>query len=185
MTENDIQNALKTVKYPGFSRDIVSFGLVKEIAVKDGAVSVTMQLTSGKPELAQQIKAETEAALKSVPGMKAVHVEVKLQAASQAASPQSPWNQSNKVPGIQRVVAVASGKGGVGKSTLSVNLACRLAAAWPKSRVLDCDIYGPSIPLIDGNQSEAHHQRRRKMVPPSNHGVKLMAWVPARGRISR
>src|SRR5881227_3192734 len=126
LTEDDIRNALKAVKYPGFNRDIVSFGLVKEIATGNGAVSVTMQLTGGNAEVATQIKTESERALKELPGVGKVFVEVKHQGAPAAAGGQNPWSQQNKVLGIRRVVAVASGKGGVGKSTVSVNLACAL-----------------------------------------------------------
>jgi ATP-binding protein involved in chromosome partitioning len=170
-TENDIRNALKAVKYPGYSRDIVSFGLVKEISMKQDAVSVSLQLTSGSPEAAQQIKAESERALKAVPGVTAVHVEV----TQPAASAQNPWAQQNSIPGIRRIVAVASGKGGVGKSTLSVNLACGLHHLGAKTGLLDCDIYGPSIPLMMGVQRRPTISDEEKLVPPASHGVKLMS----------
>src|SRR6266404_3518351 len=175
LTEDDIKNALKTVKFPGYSRDIVSFGLVKNIATKDGAVSVSMQLTGGKPEVAAQIKAESEAAIKTLPGVKLVHVDIQHQGAPAAGSPQSPWAQQNKMPGIARVIAVASGKGGVGKSTLSVNLACGLKFLGARVGLLDCDIYGPSIPLMMGINQKPTLSEEQKMVPLSNHGVKLMS----------
>ena len=175
LTENDIKNALKAVKYPGYSRDIVSFGLVKEIAVKNGAINVSMQLTTNNPEAAQQIKTESERALKALPGVTAVHVEIKQPAGAQAAGAQNPWSQQNKVPGIRRIVAVASGKGGVGKSTVSVNLACGLQHLGMKVGLLDCDIYGPSIPLMMGVHERPTISAEEKMVPPSNHGVKLMS----------
>src|ERR1043166_6555089 len=76
LTEDEIKNALKAVKYPGYSRDVVSFGLVKQIATSDGAVSVSMQITAGTPEVARQIKAESEGVLKALPGVNRVHVEV-------------------------------------------------------------------------------------------------------------
>src|ERR1700688_3292566 len=112
ITEDQIKNALRTVKYPGYSRDIVSFGLVKQAIAKDGAVSVSLQLTSGTPEMAQQIRVESERVLKAMPGVSLVHVEVKLPVGPQGAPAQSPWQNQNKVPGINRIVAIASGKGG-------------------------------------------------------------------------
>ena len=175
LTEEVIKNALKAVKYPGYNRDIVSFGLVKQIATKDGAVSVSMQLTTHNPEVANQIKAESERVLQALPGVSQVHVEVNQHGAPQAAAPQSPWAQQQKVPGIRRIVAVASGKGGVGKSTVSVNLACALQHLGVKVGLLDCDIYGPSIPLMMGVHERPTISAEEKMVPPSNHGVKLMS----------
>src|SRR5262245_43070339 len=92
LSEEHIKNALKAVKYPGYSRDIVSFGLVKEIAAGNGAVSVSMQLTTQSPEIAQQIKTESERALRALPGVTSVYVEVKQQPGA-PASAQSPWAQ--------------------------------------------------------------------------------------------
>jgi ATP-binding protein involved in chromosome partitioning len=177
LTESDIRSALSAVKYPGYSRDIVSFGLVKEISAQNGAVSVSMQLTTNSPEAAQQIKTESERILKALPGVNAVHVDVRQQPGAPVAGggAQSPWAQQNKVPGIRRVVAVASGKGGVGKSTLSVNLACGLQHLGARVGLLDCDIYGPSIPLMMGIHERPTISDEEKMVPPSNHGVKLMS----------
>jgi len=176
LTEDNIKNALKAVKYPGYSRDIVSFGLVKQVAAKDGAVSVVMQLTTGHAEVAKQIKSESERVLRALPGVSRVQVEVNQPSApSPAAAPQSPWAQQQKVPGIRRIVAVASGKGGVGKSTVSANLACGLQQLGAKVGLLDCDIYGPSIPLMMGVHERPTISAEEKMVPPSNHGVKLMS----------
>jgi ATP-binding protein involved in chromosome partitioning len=177
LTEDQIKDALKAVKYPGYSRDIVSFGLVKEIATANDAVSITMQLTGGNAEVAAQIKMESERALKSLPGAGKVFVEVRHQGSPKAAAAggQSPWSQQNKVPGIHRVVAVASGKGGVGKSTVSVNLACALKHLGNKVGLLDCDIYGPSIPLMMGVSDRPTLSEDEKIIPPSNYGVKLMS----------
>jgi ATP-binding protein involved in chromosome partitioning len=175
LTEIDIRDALKAVKYPGYSRDIISFGLVKDVTVKDGAVSVTINLTSGNPEVARQLKADAEQALRAVPGVKAVSVSVHQPDAVSAGSPPSPWAQQAKVPGIRRIVAVASGKGGVGKSTVSANLACALHHLRQKVGLLDCDIYGPSIPLMMGINQKPTISPEEKMVPPVNHGVKVMS----------
>lgn len=178
LTQDDVKKALKAVKYPGFSRDIVSFGLVKDISAANGAVSVSLQLTSANADAAKQIKWESEQALKGLPGVQHVHVEVKQPITSTAApagGAPSPWANQNRVPGINRIIAVASGKGGVGKSTVSVNLACALKHLGARVGLLDCDIYGPSIPLMMGIQQRPGLSVDEKMIPPTSHGVKLMS----------
>jgi ATP-binding protein involved in chromosome partitioning len=175
LSQDDIRNALKAVKYPGYSRDIISFGLVREINSANGTVSVSMQLTSANAEAAAQIKAESERVIKAMPGVNHVHVEVKQPAAAPGAGGPSPWANQNRVPGIKRIVAVASGKGGVGKSTMSVNLACALKQLGARVGLLDCDIYGPSIPLMMGIQQRPSLSDDEKMIPPTSHGVKLMS----------
>jgi ATP-binding protein involved in chromosome partitioning len=175
LTEDQIKDALKAVKYPGYSRDIVSFGLVKQVATKSGAVSVVMELGSGNPEVAQHIKTESERVLNAMPGVSLVHVEVRQQAAPSAAMGANPWAAQNRLPGLKRVVAVASGKGGVGKSTVAVNLACALQHLGARVGLLDCDIYGPSIPLMMGTRDRPTISERELMVPPEAHGVRLMS----------
>jgi ATP-binding protein involved in chromosome partitioning len=175
--EESVLAALKSVKYPGYSRDIVSFGIVKNAVVNNGAASVTLELSTPNQEIARQLKTDCEAVLKSVPGITLAHVEVKMPAApaAQAGATASPWANQNKVPGIARIIAVASGKGGVGKSTCSVNLACALKQLGHRVGLLDCDIYGPSIPLMMGIRQRPTISPDQKMVPPANYGVKLMS----------
>src|SRR5438046_1755095 len=175
LNEETVVNALKSVKYPGYSRDIVSFGLVKQAVASQGAVSVVVQLTGGNAQIAQQIQADCENALKALPDVQRVFVEVKQPAGQPAAAGPNSWVNQNKVPGISRVVAVASGKGGVGKSTVSVNVACALRHLGAQVGLLDCDIYGPSIPLMMGLNQRPTISDEEKMVPPSNYGVKLMS----------
>jgi ATP-binding protein involved in chromosome partitioning len=173
-TQDDIKNALKTVKYPGFSRDIVSFGLVKEISAANGAVSVLMQLTSPNPDAARQIKAESESVLTALPGVNHVHVQVQQPAVGQGA-PAGPFANQYRVPGVKRVIAIASGKGGVGKSTVSANLACAFKHLGAAVGLLDCDIYGPSIPLMMGVHERPTVSPQEQLVPPVGHGVKVMS----------
>ncbi len=173
-TQDSIQNALKAVKYPGYSRDIVSFGLIKEITAANGAVSVIMQLTSVNAEAGAQIKADAERVLKSLPGVSHVHVDVR-QPAGGAAAPKVGQGSQNRVPGVKKVIAIASGKGGVGKSTCSANLACALRHLGARVGLLDCDIYGPSIPLMMGIHDKPTVSEGGQLVPPLAHGVKVMS----------
>jgi ATP-binding protein involved in chromosome partitioning len=174
LSQDTVLDALKTVKYPGFSRDIVSFGLVKEVAAANGAVTVTMQLTSANAETAQQIKTESERVLKNLPGVNHVRVEVRQPAAGTAPAG-NPFANQTKVSGVKRIIAIASGKGGVGKSTCSVNLACALKQLGARVGLLDCDIYGPSIPLMMGVHERPTVNAAEQLVPPIAHGVKVMS----------
>jgi ATP-binding protein involved in chromosome partitioning len=174
ISEQQITDALKAVKYPGYSRDIVSFGIVKHIASANGAVNVTIQLTSANAEAAQKIKTDAEQVLRGLAGVQLVSVQVNQPAAPASGQPASA-PVANKVPGIKRIVAVASGKGGVGKSTCSVNLACALQHLGERVGLLDCDIYGPSIPLMMGIKQRPTISADEKLVPPENFGVKLMS----------
>ncbi len=181
VSEDEIQNALKAVKYPGYSRDIVSFGLVKQIAANNGAVSIQLELTTGSREVAQELKSDVDAALKGLDGVNMVSVQIKQPAPEQqqgapaAAGGNNPFDQQQKAPGIKRIVAIASGKGGVGKSTCSVNLACALQFLGARVGLLDCDIYGPSIPLMMGIKQRPNVSEQEKLIPPNAHGIKLMS----------
>ena len=178
INEETIREKLKSVRYPGYSRDIVSFGFVKQVAANNGAVSVSVEMTSTTAEVMGQIKNECENALRSLPGVNAVHVEVKgatAAAGPPGGAPGSPSEGQSGIPGVRHIVAVASGKGGVGKSTVSANLSCALARLGASVGLLDCDIYGPSIPLMMGVNERPSVSQAEKLVPPQNHGVKLMS----------
>lgn len=172
ISEQTVRDALKSVKYPGFSRDIVSFGLVKDLAVQGDRVGLTLQLTSANPAVAEQLKGECERVLRALPGVQTVAVEVRQPA---GGAPGGPWAQQARVPGLRHILAVASGKGGVGKSTCAVNLACAFQRLGGRVGLLDCDIYGPSIPLMMGLRQTPAISAQDKMIPPENYGVKLMS----------
>lgn len=175
MTQDAVLAALRLVKYPGYSRDIVSFGLVKEVQVDGDAVGVLIELTTPNAELGEQIADAARLTLKEqFPGLKDAHVQVRVPTPQQAAAAPGAASKS-KVPGLARIVAVASGKGGVGKSTCSVNLACALSRLGASVGLLDCDIYGPSIPLMMGYRDRPLINDEEKLVPPVAHGVKVMS----------
>src|SRR5579864_7480853 len=98
LTEVQVIEALKAVKYPGYSRDIVSFGLVKHIAITEGAISVSMNVTSNNPEVIRQIKTECEQVLRTIPGAKVAYVDVQHPPSTAGPAPahQTPWNQQNR-----------------------------------------------------------------------------------------
>jgi len=175
LTQEVVTQALKAVKYPGYSRDIVSFGLVKQVKVVEAKVEVLLEITTPRPDLAAQIKADCETAIKALPGVQAVTVAVKTPGGASPAPAQNPWASQTRVPGLKRIIAVASGKGGVGKSTCSVNLACALQCMGERVGLLDCDIYGPSIPLMMGIHQRPTISADEKLVPPANYDVKLMS----------
>jgi ATP-binding protein involved in chromosome partitioning len=175
LQESSVMEVLRTIKYPGYSRDIVSFGLVKGIQIDGGAVGVLLELTSPNPEIGRQIADAAKAALRDrLEGITDAHVQVQVPTPA-AVGTHPAQGQLQPLPGIRNVLAVASGKGGVGKSTCSVNLACALARAGLRVGLLDCDIYGPSIPLMMGIHERPNLTDDERLVPPVNHGVKLMS----------
>ena len=176
LTEEAALAALSTVKYPGFSRDIVSFGFVKELAVGGGNVSFRLVLTSDNPQAAEQIRAEAEKALRALPGVSAVTIAVEKPAAPPAGAPTpGTWGQSQYLEGTRFTVAVASGKGGVGKSTVSANLALALARLGYRVGLLDCDIYGPSQQMMMGIAERPFLDENGKIVPIERWGVRVMS----------
>ena len=173
LTDNQVHEALKQVKYPGFTRDIVSFGIVKQIAINGGDVAVTMQLTTGDPKVSAQIRADAEQVLRQLPGVGHASVEISAQAPAPAAG--HVGFEKRRVPGVKKIIAVASGKGGVGKSTVAVNLACALAQMKLKIGLMDCDIYGPSVPLMMNVHERPTASDPDHINPLANYGVKLMS----------
>ncbi len=179
VTPEAIKELLKQVKYPGFSRDIVSFGLVRSAAFVDGTVKVALALTSSDAKIPLFLKTEVEKCLQVQPGVKAVIVDI---AVTPAKTPATGGNLAGGTApkGIARSVAIASGKGGVGKSTFSVNLACALAKILEgqgrigRVGLMDCDIYGPSIPLMMGITGRPNVEGDN-LIPMENHGVKVMS----------
>jgi ATP-binding protein involved in chromosome partitioning len=181
VTADTIKEALKQVKYPGFSRDIVSFGLVRSAAFAEGTAKVSVAITTSDPKVPTMLKAEIEKCLRAQPGVKDVIIELAVSAAKAPPAPGTTGIAGGTAPvGLKHSVAIASGKGGVGKSTFAVNLACALAQLLEKrgrpGRVglMDCDIYGPSVPLMMGLQGRPAIDGEM-LVPLERFGVKVMS----------
>jgi ATP-binding protein involved in chromosome partitioning len=184
MTADEIKDQLKQVKYPGFSRDIVSFGLIKSATFTEGTVHVELQITTSDPKIPLQIRSEVDQCLRAHPLIKRTIIDVSVQPVRGPVTGGNLAGTSAAPKAIKYAVAIASGKGGVGKSTFAVNLACALAqvlsaAGRPnKVGILDCDIYGPSIPLMIGLQGRPEVEgddANAVLVPMEKYGVKVMS----------
>ncbi len=176
MSTELIQQALSNVRYPGFSRDIVSFGLVKEIVSEPDATVVRIQVATKDPEVPEQIFKDCHAVLDEIPDLGAVKVEIDVQSPPEASGGgSSPAEGQSSIPGVKRIIAVASGKGGVGKSTVASNLAVALAATGAKVGLCDCDLYGPSIAMMFGSHERPMANEQEEIIPIEAHGLKLMS----------
>jgi ATP-binding protein involved in chromosome partitioning len=182
VTSDELKEHLKQVKYPGFSRDIVSFGLVRSAALVDGTARVSLTLTTSDPKIPLHLKKEVDQCLRALPGVKDTVIDIAVSPVKAPApgAPGAAGAPAGAPKGIKHSIAIASGKGGVGKSTFAVNLACALAqistAAGRAGRIglMDCDIYGPSVPLMMGLQGRPEVDGE-SLVPMERHGVKVMS----------
>jgi ATP-binding protein involved in chromosome partitioning len=170
LNAESVREALRAVKYPGFSRDIVSFGLVENAEVRGDEVFVKLSLAVEDPKIAQQIHRECMQALSAVPGVRTPHVLIDLKKPPAATSP-----GATKIEGVKHVIAVASGKGGVGKSTVASNLAQALSLSGAHTGLCDCDLYGPSIALMFGTTEQPCATEDNRIVPIERYGLKLMS----------
>ena len=165
LSEELIKEALKAVKYPGYSRDIVSFGFIKGIQINQGSVTVYLSLDSANESVLEHLQKEVQAVLLKLEGVGHVVVEV---IKKEAGTPRGP------LPKVKNIVAVASGKGGVGKSTVTANLAIALASQGLKVGLLDCDLYGPSMALMFGSKEQVFVNEKDEIIPVLAHGVRLL-----------
>jgi len=176
ITEAQVREQLARVKYPGFSRDILSFGLVKGVRIVEGDIHVQMALTTNDPRVPQTIKDQSEAALRDIPGVKDAIVRIDIHAPAQTPHASGAASAAvAEIEGVRHVIAVASGKGGVGKSTVASNLALALHATGAAAGLCDCDMYGPSIGLMFGSQERPMATEQNRILPIERHGLRLMS----------
>jgi ATP-binding protein involved in chromosome partitioning len=175
LTEELVLERLKAVKFPGYSRDIVSFGLVKEIKIAGSDLLVRLSVATSNPIVAQTLKKESEQVLATLPGVRSTRVVIDITNPPEVASGGGQTG-TTKIPGVKYVIAIASGKGGVGKSTVAANLAAALDQSGAEVGLCDCDIYGPSISLMFGaTQERPMATGDNTIIPMERYGIKLMS----------
>ena len=176
INEKDILACLEKVQYPGFSRNIVSFGLVKSISIEENDVVINIELATKDPSIPKKIHNDSQEAVKLVPGIGNVKINIDIKSPPEQIG-ENTIGQSS-LPGVKKIIAVASGKGGVGKSTVATNIAVALSLLDENISVglCDCDLYGPSIPLMFGQESARPTATdENEIIPIESHGIKLMS----------
>ena len=177
MKKSEVLTLLQSIQYPGFSRDIVSFGMVKNVDVSQDTVTIELTIKTQNDEKKQAVVDKIENKLSQY--FKQVDIQIIDDGPRQgpsAQSPQSPVQQKFNLDHIKNVIAVASGKGGVGKSTVAANIALALKEKEFTVGLLDLDIYGPSLPIILGFNESPKMTQDRKIIPFDQYGLKVMSF---------
>ncbi len=169
-TPQEILEHLKAVKYPGFNRDIVAFGIVKDIEVGGAGVTVTLTPTTENQEAIAEIR---RGVAEIVLGLGVAKVDVVIEAPPRGGI--AAVRPKPKVGEVKRIVAVASGKGGVGKSTVAVNLALALKQLGREVGLLDADVYGPSVPVMLGLEGRPRADAEKRIEPIERHGLRAIS----------
>lgn len=172
-TRDAVLDALRGVIDPDLSQDIVSLGFITRCEVTDaGAVDVVINLTTPACPVKDQMRDQAQGLIEALPGVTSVEIEM----TAEVKGPSGPARDAAK--GVKHIVAVSSGKGGVGKSTVAVNLACALAQTGARVGLLDCDVHGPDVPMmmgLSGNPEQVEVDGKTKLVPKDRRGVKTMS----------
>lgn len=168
ITESEVLNALRTVTDPDLRKDIVTLGFVKDIKIDNGNVSFKVELTTPACPVKEQLQEQCIVAVKNITGVNEVNVEMTSRVRTSTES-------KDLLPDVKNVIAIASGKGGVGKSTVSVNLAIALAESGAQVGLLDADVYGPSIPMMMGCPNEHPMTAGGKILPIERYGIRMMS----------
>ncbi|MGE0703344.1 MAG: Mrp/NBP35 family ATP-binding protein [Vicinamibacterales bacterium] len=170
LTDAAVLDALKVVQDPDLQRDIVSLGFIKNLKIDDGRVAFTIELTTPACPVKDQMRDQARAAVLRVPGVTSVDVTMSAQVREAAVAD----GQRQALPGVKNVIAVGAGKGGVGKTTVSVNLAIALAKAGSRVGIIDADIYGPNVPIMLGMKTQLMTDGQ-KIVPAEKYGLQVIS----------
>lgn len=171
LEENTILEALKAVKDPDLQEDIVALGFVKDLKINKGHVKFTVELATPARGVREQLKAESEDVVARLPGVKGIETTMTFKVTSRRDA-----QENALIPNVKNTIAVASGKGGVGKSTVAANLASALEKFGAQVGLMDADVYGPSIPILMG-ASEPPQQTQGGLIPPITNGVKIISMA--------
>lgn len=172
--EARVREVLQTIRFPGLSRDIVSFGFVQGVVVDGSSVQIQLRVPTHNPGAGQEIRRRVEEAVAALDGVQGVSVAVEVARPPRQAAQTSRAPGPELLPEVDHVVAVASGKGGVGKSTVAANLAVALHQLGYSVGLVDADIYGPSVPMMFGIDEKPAVEGAR-IRPFEKYGVKLMS----------
>ena len=182
LSEQTVRDTLATINYPGLTRDLVSFGMVRHVSVCGAQVKVTLALRSADPTTPDRLREEITARLAA---LGATSIAVVIEPPAATASPArhgtpDPWADRVRLASVRHVIAVGAGKGGVGKSTVAANLALTVARKGLRVGLLDADIYGPSLPILLGAEDGAAQIRmtaEKQIVPIVVHGIPLVSFA--------
>ncbi|MBW2387496.1 MAG: Mrp/NBP35 family ATP-binding protein [Deltaproteobacteria bacterium] len=172
VSESQILDALRPIVDPDFRKSIVDLGFVQNIAIRGGDVSFAIELTTPACPIKEEFEQDARARVGALEGVDNVSVSMTSQSRPTPGSVETA--REDVLPGVFRTIAVASGKGGVGKSTTAINLALALQKAGGRVGVMDCDVYGPSIPLLTGTHDRPSTEGK-KIIPLEGLGLKLMS----------
>ena len=173
MSDDKLKSLLQQVKYPGFNKDVVAFGLIQNVKVENNNVELGVKFSSEKEEVRQEILASIEQALRKG-GYDKINIEI-IQTAAQPAPGNKDTSAPPSIPGVKHTIAVASGKGGVGKSTVAANLAAALRKQGHSVGILDLDVFGPSLPITMGIHEVPKVLEGNKLQPVRQYDMALMS----------
>ena len=171
ITEQAVLDALRSVRDPDLHRDIVTLGFVKDLRIEAGRVAFTIELTTPACPVKEQLREEARTAVARIAGVTDVQVTMTASVRrAQLADTRAP------VPGVRNIIAVGAGKGGVGKTTVAVNLAIALAKSGSRVGVIDGDVYGPNVPIMLGvEKAQLTADEQQRIIPPERYGIEVVS----------